>query len=381
MALERDHEPTGVISIEKLDDIAFEVVAPQGDQSAAELFQLKHHVRRPGGTTNSSLDVWKTLKIWCDAVLSDKIDLASCRLLLITTSTAATTHAISKLRPCVADRDTEQARKTLEAAGKRSTNDTVSDCFKSLKKLKAADRKTLFSSIFLLEGSPNILEVRAKLERAIWKAVNADKASAFVDRLEGWWFGSVIQHLSDDSSHRIGVEAIHNQVHHLREQFKRDNLPPDLLLENVPDMENPEDDSRTFVKQLLLVAISQGRIRKAQENHYRAVAQRSRWIRSNLIDLNEWDEFELRLINEWSEFYEMMVDDLDDDSDDEDIKKAGNELYKWAHQAAAGTVSLFIRPQFQSPYLTRGSYHMLADQLRIGWHRDFKDRFDETGAT
>lgn len=33
-----------------------------------------------------------------------------------------------------------------------------------------------------------------------------------------------------------------------------------------------------------------------------------------------------------------------------------------------------IRPKCQEAFVMRGSYHILANQLRVGWHKDFYER-------
>jgi hypothetical protein len=34
-----------------------------------------------------------------------------------------------------------------------------------------------------------------------------------------------------------------------------------------------------------------------------------------------------------------------------------------------------IRPAFPNPYVMRGSFHMLSNAVKIGWHPDFQKRF------
>lgn len=373
LALEKSDASDQVVSIETLDDVAIsDAVNPSG--STAELFQLKHHVSRQGGTSNLSLDIWKSLRIWSDAISAGMIDIEKSHLLLVTTSTSAPGHAISGLRAMLPskDRKTELVRKTLEEAAKSSQNGTVKDCFKSLRKLPVAKRRKLFSAIVLVDGSPGIMDVRDKIEKNLWAAVEKERLAYFVDQIEGWWFAEVIAQLSNPSCSGISVRVLHARVSALREELRRQNLPDELLHENVPDGELSDTDRRVFVRQLRVIRVGQGRIRKAQENHYRAVTQRSRWIRSNLLDLDEWDRFEIRLIGEWEEFYTEMADGLDDKSSDDDLVTAGDTLFKWANAASATQAGLCIRSEFRSPYLTRGSFHMLSDQRRIGWHRDFK---------
>ena len=36
-----------------------------------------------------------------------------------------------------------------------------------------------------------------------------------------------------------------------------------------------------------------------------------------------------------------------------------------------------IRPKCQEAFVMRGSYHMLANQLKVGWHIDFYDRLKQ----
>ena len=206
-------DPARSVSIEKLDDVAEVAIDPNnGKLSKVEMFQLKHHIKRKGGTTNSHSDVWKTLKIWATAVKKKQIHLEDAKFFIITTSKTASSHAIGKLRDDDT-RSTEDARKKLESAGAKSKNETVVKAHKSLLKLSKTQRVKLFSKIYLIEDSPDITQVRGKLENAVWQAVSKNRASAFVDRLEGWWLNQVIIHLFDSNNQSIPVQLVREQVH------------------------------------------------------------------------------------------------------------------------------------------------------------------------
>ena len=56
------------VSIEKLDDVTF---AKEGE--AAELLQTKFHVNKEANLTDSSPDLWKSLRIWIEGTTSGKI--------------------------------------------------------------------------------------------------------------------------------------------------------------------------------------------------------------------------------------------------------------------------------------------------------------------
>jgi len=340
--------------------------------SPVELLQLKHHLSRQGGLTDRSSDIWKTLRIWADAIRQKRLDLDHAILLMVTTSQATDRHAIRFLRPEGKGRNTNEAQKKLEEAGQASTNQDVADGYSALMRLSASARKRLFQAVFLLEGSPDIVEVRQLLERAVRHAVLPEHRTAFMDRLEGWWFRVVIEHLMAPNDCFIAVGQVQQQIHEIREQFRRENLPDDFLQAEVPETERPDDDGRVFIKQLQLVRLTATRIRTAQEDHYKAFAQRSQWVRDSLVDMEEIGSFEARLADEWKHKFEMMQEGLANPGNDGECVRSGLALYNWTQDGAPANAALLIRPGFLAAYLIRGSFHMLADVLRIGWHPHYR---------
>ncbi|HUT13701.1 MAG TPA: ABC-three component system protein [Thermoguttaceae bacterium] len=359
------------MSIEKLDDVAFCGDGRDGD-SPVKLLQFKHHISRKGGLSDKSEDVWKTIRIWADLALAKKIDLDQIVLLMVTTSVSNRRNAVHFLLPDSKERDIDEALRRLQDAGKDSQSATVKDAYSTFARLSAAQRRKLVGAIHLIEGSPTILDLRGKIETALRHAVRPQHRKAFVDRLEGWWFRIVIEHLmSSSSDSTVAIGKIHQHIHDLGEQFRREALPDDLLQATIPNDAVREDDNRMFIRQLNLIHIVNNRIRTAQEDHYRAFTQRSRWVRDRLIELDEVDKFEARLADEWRHKFEIMQDGITKDTDQSRLS-AGKAVYNWTQDTAPANTSLFIRPQFQTPYMVRGSYHMLADVLRVGWHPHFQ---------
>ena len=71
--------------------------------------------------------------------------------------------------------------------------------------------------------------------------------------------------------------------------------------------------------------------------------------------------------------FEAAKDELGEDSAEAALRKAALQVLKWAEMA-----SVPIRPAVAEPFITRGSLHMLADELRIpAWHPDFRLRLAE----
>jgi len=372
LAIQHD-ESTDILSLEVIDDVSF---GPSDGTHAepSEVFQLKHSITRVANLSDKSVDLWKTLRVWAEQIHSKQIDPEKTIFTLITTSQASANSALVNLRRD--DRNPEKARNLLEKAGEESKNSTVTTALASLNKLKVSERKLLFGNIFLIDGSANILETRKLIERELRYSVEepTTQLSGFADRLEGWWFRAAVEHLAQTSNPGISVEQVQSQIRDLIDQFKRDNLPDDLLDAIVPADELLSDDDRTFVSELRRITNSRHVIRIAQDNHYRAFEQRSRWLRETLLEISEDHAYEARLLKEWAQKVSIAVDGSDGLSDDERIA-LGKQLYEWVQDSAGSSSAFHIRRDFQSPYLARGSFHMLVDKSRMVWHPDDVDQF------
>lgn len=58
-------------------------------------------------------------------------------------------------------------------------------------------------------------------------------------------------------------------------------------------------------------------------------------------------------------------------TEDEKIKE-GRRLFSDIEKS-----DIRIRPKCQEAFVMRGSYHILANQLKVGWHIDFYERLKE----
>lgn len=377
LGLQRDEEPNLCISIEKLDDIAFHE-APSSPDVARDLLQIKHHINRAGGLGDASPDIWKSIRIWAEAVAKNRIELDQATLCLLTTTTPTPRNAIRLLSPELNVRKPEEARSKLEQAGAASGSDTIKQAFEAYMTLPESQRVKLFNAMFLLDTSLMAVDLQRAIGAAVRHAVLPQHRLALVERLQGWWYQRVVVHLSSTTNQPIPVLAIQQQVHELRNQFQRDSLPDDLFDEQLPPEATPSDDDRLFVLQLHMIGLSRPRLRIAQEDHYRAFSQRSRWVKDNLIGMDDLSNFESRLVDSWRLKFLIMKDAIEDGCDDPKLARHGLHLYTWIETDAPCQGALWVRPQFQSQYMTRGSFHILAERLRVGWHPEYENRLAVT---
>jgi hypothetical protein len=205
--------------------------------------------------------------------------------------------------------------------------------------------------------------------------------------LEGWWFQRIVAGLDgskrtvidyeksysescDHTKHRtisITGREIDAQIDSLRDQFKADSLPihPNFRSANL-DVSAFSD--WVFARQLYLLQLEQSRIHRAMKNFYQASEQRSRWVRESLLVDNELEQYDDRLIEEWGIRFDQAKDSLTENPSSDDQVASGKKVYQWVEAEA----NIPIRSSCQELFITRGSYQVLANQLKVGWHPEFK---------
>lgn len=348
------------ISIEKFDDVAFEA-----NGEPTDLIQTKHHIGKTGDLTDNSADLWKTLGIWLKRVAEDVEAPFRMRFVLLTTGSAPDGSAASWLR--MRDRDEKQADTRLLAAAAESKNKDHTAAYAAYVALAEPVRLSLLRSVFILDGSSNIIDVREEIERELYHAAPRDQIDHFVERLEGWWFGTVIRALTNPARTAIPVLAIEQRVDELREEFKRNALPVDFKTVLPPQTVVADLDKRPFVKQLRKIEIGAARIEFAIRDYYRASEQRSRWAREDLLIDDELENYERELIEAWEPRHAAVRDEAAVPCSPGKKVMLGQTVFKWAEQDAN-----FPLRTVRERFLTHGSYHILANRYAVGWHPEFK---------
>lgn len=350
--------PNLEVSIERFDDVAFE---QSGDP--IQLIQAKHHVSKKGNLTDTSADLWKTLRIWAERVAQDVEIPFSTSFVLMTTGAAPDGSAAGYLR--ARDRDEERAHELLIKAATTSKSETNKRAYKAFLDLPQEGRLSLLRAIKVLDGSANIIDVYEELRHELLHAVAKEHLPLFLERLEGWWFGTVVSALTGTGLAAIPVTSIENKMDELRESFRRDSLPVDYADKAPSEAVVAELDKRPFVRQLRLIAIGAKRVEFAIRDYYRAYEQRSRWVREDLLVDGEIESYERKLVEAWEPRFEAAKDELEDGCPAANKVQAGQKIFGWAETEAD-----FPLRTVRQRFLTVGSFHMLANRYAVGWHPD-----------
>lgn len=350
------------ICIETLDDVVFE-----REGQAPDLLQTKHHVRRAADLTDASVDLWKTIRIWCEGVASGALSAAS-NFILVTTASAAEGSAASYLKPGIG-RSVSAALERLRTTAITSANRDNTAGYTAFTALDNELQETVFKSVWVVDAVPSITSLDSDLRQEVFYAVDRSLLEAFLARLEGWWFRRVIRHLDAERDKPILSGELLAEIDDLREQLRDDNLPIDEAIERMK-VDATGYQERVFVHQLKLISIGNERIVRAIQDYYRAFAQRSQWVREELVGVGELARYEERLRDAWRGRFLIMRDKLGDAAAEAKMRRLAREVYEWVE---TGELE-HIRPRCQDGFVARGSYHILADNYRVGWHPEFEAR-------
>jgi hypothetical protein len=357
-ALERmDDEDDFALSLETLDDIVFHHAETD---DATEKWQSKHTIESNRSLSDASTDLWKTLHNWIV-----ELDDRNARLVLLAVANAGS--AAAKLRPGEG-RDVAAALQALERTARESTSAGNAAYYAAFLALEPSARKAFLERVDVIDGAATAVAMQPALERAVRKSVKLQRRAALVDRLRGWWHKRAIAHLDSVARHqndRITSAELEEELLEIADSLRDENLPIDVLDMPQPSDEEVSESDRIFVEQLRLVAMSSERLRKCIYDHNRAFAQRSIWQRDRLLEIGELGRYDQELKEAWERFFLPVGED--DPADEAEVLRLARERFTELDRSDLAPIRRDVRQGF----VARGSLHVIADRLEIGWHPDW----------
>ena len=356
------------ISIEKFDDVAF-----SKDDIPIQLIQLKHHIQHQGNLADASTDMWRTIKVWLDAISETPDILDGTNFLIITTATAPIDSAAFLLKKD-SNRNPDTAYQKLKTVCFSSVNQAHQRYYDAFREAGEDTVKQLIRQIYIIDRASNIIDVEKDILKHIRYSCIPKHQKMIYERLEGWWFKKAIDALCCDTPVFVNQNQVRFFIVSVSQEYADDNLPIDIL--DIDDLQesNFSANEKIFHEQLKLICLGNHRMQLALRDYYRAFRQRASWVRNDLLYVNELGQYEQRLIDEWEHAFAAMEETLSETNNATEGEKAkeGRQLFSDIEKR-----DIRIRPKCQEAFIMRGSYHILANQLKIGWHVDFFDRLKQ----
>ncbi|WEA01774.1 ABC-three component system protein [Mucilaginibacter sp. SJ] len=372
--------PGAFVSIETLDDVYL------NDGVKRELHQLKHSIQENTTISIKSDELWKTLKVWCDFLISN--DANDGIFTLSTVSSLDPNSDLTVLLDEKAPRDKlENAlmmeakrvvveRKKVEAEniirlsnGEKEIALPYSKKSKgceALLKLSKPTLKALLKNIRMQTDSFTVSEASAIVVERIRPTTDHNIQLPLAERILEWWDRQAVQSLTGERHECIYMSELQEFISRKTAELFTDGFTDDL-----PDLEIPAITSPHPIQkmQLEIIDASKTQIIRSYQTAIRARIQREKWIEDNLTAAKKLEKYDESLIQEWSYKFGEIVDNKSNFSDDQ-IKEEGRLLLDWTHNTAHQQVGK-ISKTYDNPDLIRGSYQMLSSNRKVGWHCDF----------
>lgn len=360
------------LRVEALDDIEISSAVNSGSLS---LVQLKHHTGE-ATLTDSSADLWKSLRVWSEQAKSTKFVLDNTKIFLFTTAKITTGSIASLLGE--KKRDVNEAEKKLLNVASKSQNEALKTAFEAFNELTDSQRKALLATIHIVGTQPDISEIKKIINQKLRLAVRAEYLTSFSDRVEGWWNDKVILHLlAKTPRYADGITGfeLHEFIASVAETFHDGSLPIDYDNLDMADDEIEANRSRQYVKQLEALNMPARTIRKAIFDYHRAYNQRHRWLQDSLIFPEELEKYEERLCDEWQRYFDHNFS-IVNCVDNNELITTGRAILRWAELEC----ELRIRPRVEAEFVRRGSFHILAEKNPpdVFWHPKFSSLMTQT---
>ena len=349
------------ITIETIDDLSVEE-----SFISTELIQTKHHITK-GNLTDKSTDIWRTLRVWCEKVSNQITFLERFPVLtLLTTETATDGSLAALLSPVQSMRDEMAALKLMREIAEFGGNKSNADGYSAFLNLDTEQQYRLVSCIYISSDAPNILDVENRISNHFRLSVPQNSLQAFTSRIEGIWFKWAIEAMIKKGPNSISLSEFIMTLESLSKEYSPDNLPAEYEDISTDEFINAER-GKLYIQQLEKLNVTERTLKTAIKNCVKAKRQRSSWHRQGLLFPGELLKYENRIVEEW----EMHFDHIQVVQSNLPFDKQGFAIYTECQTSGLKK----IRPNFDSDYVARGTYHILADEARIVWHPQFEQMF------
>jgi hypothetical protein len=366
--------PAGaVIGIETDDDVAI-----KGTDGSRLLEQDKHSVRtgaKPFG--DRSRDLWNTLATWVEALDSGEVAAATTRFLMVTNKVLPE-YLAKRISGAQTRKQIDACIAELEEAGKAPPKDIATFVERVLRPASRATLRNLLKQCELIDASNASAgtELRkmtvAQLQLPEWCSAQSD---SFVDEAAGWLQKTALAAWREKKPAWIQRDHFVNQLHAVIDRRKRqmkreraENLIP------VSDDKVGEQRGRPFVKQVFLITDDEDIVNNAIREFIRCSIEKMRLSAEGNVTDDDWKAFETTLQSRWEKIC-ARVRRMSQASREEDV---GFEIFT---ETTEDHREMLAGSSTEQVYLTAGTYHRLADMIRLGWHPRFKDLMAKIGKT
>jgi hypothetical protein len=365
-----------IVGIETLDDVA--AISPDGSQVRE---QDKSTVTKRNPLSDRSIELWKTLGIWLDAVAAGRADPVKTSFVIATTQEIPQDALVRQIADAESSAQLDACIVRIRAAGKDPTDDARAHYARVLKHPDAMLRD-VFSKVALSDAitsshGPDLVQ---EVFSALHLPATISPKEIF-DALHGWVAAETLRMIRAGEEAWIPRHSFDNQLFRLTDLYRNRTVVERAkgLIAIAPE-DVASHRERTFVRQLhLIFGDTFDGVTDCIEDFLRAVVETTRLVQEGDLTPQDFENFYTRLQERWKHLQQIHHGAASQSSLDQEGGKeavAGIKLY---HETIFHREPLADRMTTEY-YLTKGSYHRLADDRSVGWHPRFSDLLERNGS-
>lgn len=353
------------VSVEHFDDVA--TSGPAGVVVEQDKSGLAHNP-----ISDRSLDLWKTLHNWVRAIRDGALKSDTKFVLYVAQGHHGNVidriHAVTNK----ADADALVQALRIEFWGKApkygaraKLPDDLAVHVNGVFHAKDDMLAHLFVNVTLENGSGSPNDDLLPLIAA--KAISEDKRDQVLTHLLGWAKKAIDKQIEKRQPPILAWEDFHKQLVGAAKKFDRsENVLTPTIAEIAESEIDKELRARTYVRQLQAVKFEETDLVRAVNDFLRSAVDRTTWSEGGDVLEGSFGEFEDGLHRAWQS-QKVRVEIEQKAAVEED---RGRLLY-------ANCCGLQLRLQGMDvpAYFVPGSFHTLADTLRVGWHPRYQEVF------
>ncbi|MFY0216571.1 ABC-three component system protein [Bacillus cereus] len=364
------------VSIETADDVYLE-------GAEKRLYQLKHSLKVKGKLNVKNDGFWKTIRIWADLIRKSDMD-EKTYFIFVTPLIIDESSSLKNLSISNSDKTEVVEELLFEAERVASERETARQMEEELPyktrwpgcnafmRLTANQKKELINRITIHPQNFNIKEINKEIKKRVKNTIPIAIRDSLVERLIEWWDRRVVLGILNEVEREISKIELTQKIHSLYTSFCEESLPDDFSYRD-DEVDVEAEISGNMELQIDLVNGGNYRKRRAAIVRWQARNQREKWIDDDLLYSHDLNMFDKQLIRVWGDSFYPMKDDLEE-SPDSDLCKNGCALLDWSHKKAHLEI-VPIRSNWKQPFLVQGSYQQLANELKVGWHPEYEEKF------
>jgi len=362
--------PAGsVVGVETDDDVAIRLA-----DSTQILEQDKHSIQKkstPFG--DRSKDLWKTLKIWIEALDADEVA-AGTTLFVMVTNKALPQCVATSIGRAKSEEEIDRCIAALERAAISPPVGIKSFVLRVMRHESRANLRKLIKGCELADASKDTAGkgLRAKtigqLQLPEWCASAGD---SILDELLGWLHRTALSSWQQEQPAWIKRDHFVNQLHAIIDLRKR-RISRERAEHLIPvgDDKVGEKKGSLFVKQLYLVTDDDSVVDTSIREFIRCNIEKARLSAEGNITDDDWLAFESTLLARWDKI-QARITRIRQGTPEKDV---GYEIFTDTTEAHCEKLA---GSDTEQVYLTSGTYHRLAELIQVGWHPRFQELMQE----